>query len=152
MIRQIVSLIVVFGLLLLGTVPSPAIAHEVGGHYPSSHSSETPGKISHNSTSFAKAMELGMEKMMADMHQLGLTGNPDVDFLAMMIPHHEGAVEMARLVLIYGQDPLVRQLAGEIIAAQQVEVAAMQARLSTLQQGTNLKPGSFPAISGTRGA
>ena len=45
-------------------------------------------------------MEAGMKKMMHDMHASGYTGNPDVDFLAMMIPHHEGAVEMARLVLI----------------------------------------------------
>ena len=62
------------------------------------------------------------------------TGNPDVDFLASMIPHHAGAVEMARLVLIHGRDPLVRRLAEEIIASQQTEIAAMQARLKILKQ------------------
>ena len=87
---------------------------------------------------------------MVDMHQPGFTGNPDVDFLTMMIPHHKGAVEMARLVLLYGRDPLVRQLASEIIASQQVEIAAMQARLPTLQRAEP-KPGDFPAINGTRG-
>ena len=46
------------------------------------------------------------------MHASGYTGNPDVDFLAMMIPHHEGAVEMARLVLVYGKDPLTRRAGG----------------------------------------
>ena len=54
---------------------------------------------------FMKEMGAGMEKMMKDMHAPEYTGNPDVDFLAMMIPHHEGAVEMARLVLIHGTDP-----------------------------------------------
>src|SRR5689334_1788957 len=49
---------------------------------------------------FARAMDAGMEKMIHDMHAAGSTGNPDVDFLAMMIPHHEGAVEMARLELV----------------------------------------------------
>jgi uncharacterized protein (DUF305 family) len=45
---------------------------------------------------FAREMKAGMQTMMKDMHAPGFTGNPDVDFLAMMIPHHRGAVEMAR--------------------------------------------------------
>ena len=53
-----------------------------------------------------------------DMHRPGYTGQPDSDFLAMMIPHHEGAVDMARLVLIHGRDPMVRQIAEKIIASQ----------------------------------
>jgi uncharacterized protein (DUF305 family) len=62
-----------------------------------------------------------MDKMHRDMMAPSPSGNADVDFLATMIPHHAGAVEMARLVLIYGKDPLVRQLAEEIIAGQQAE-------------------------------
>ncbi len=79
------------------------------------------------------------------------SGDADRDFLAMMIPHHAGAVEMARLVLIHGRDPLVRQLAEEIIAGQQAEISAMQARLRVLQRGPDLAPGGFPAVTGTRG-
>ena len=48
-------------------------------------------------------MDAGMARMMQDMHSPGYTGQPDPDFLAMMIPHHEGAVDMARLVLIHGR-------------------------------------------------
>ena len=57
---------------------------------------------------FVAQMKAGMDRMMKDMHTPGYTGNADVDFLAMMIPHHEGAVEMARLVLIHGRDPHTR--------------------------------------------
>jgi uncharacterized protein (DUF305 family) len=83
--------------------------------------------------------------------RLGRPCDPDRDFLAVMIPHHEGAVEMARLVLIYGMDPLVRQLAEEIIGGQQAEITAMQARLKVLAHGPDPNPGGFPAMSGTRG-
>jgi uncharacterized protein (DUF305 family) len=89
--------------------------------------------------------------MMDDMHSPGYTGNPDVDFLAMMIPHHQGAVEMARLALIYGKDPLTRRLAEEIIASQITEIAAMSERIKILRRGEDPEPGGFPALHGTRG-
>jgi hypothetical protein len=82
-------------------------------------------------------MDAGMKQMMEDMHAPGYSGNPDVDFLAMMIPHHEGAVEMARLALIYGTDPLTRRLAEEIIASQTAEIAAMKERLAILRRGAS---------------
>jgi uncharacterized protein (DUF305 family) len=100
---------------------------------------------------FASQMDAGMKKMMNDMHSPGYTGNPDVDFLAMMIPHHEGAVEMARLVLIYGKDPLTRRLAEEIIASQTAEIAAMRQRVAILRHSDDPNPGGFPALHGTRG-
>ena len=96
-------------------------------------------------------MSAAMDKMHEEMAAPSQTGDPDRDFLAMMIPHHAGAVEMARLVLIYGRDPLVRQLAEEIIAGQQAEIAGMRARLKVLDHGPDPSPGGFPAVSGTRG-
>jgi len=96
-------------------------------------------------------MHAAMAKMTRDMESAPMTGDPDKDFMAMMIPHHEGAIEMARLVLLYGRDPLVRQLAEEIIAAQQTEITAMRSRLEILGAGRDSNPGGFPALGGTRG-
>lgn len=126
--------------------PQPAGSqhlHEAGQH-PSA--SVTP-----QSQAFTKEIDAGMKKMMTDMHAAGYSGNPDVDFLAMMIPHHQGAVEMARLVLIHGRDPLTRRLAEEIIASQTAEIAAMTERLKILRRGGESEPGGFPALHGTRG-
>lgn len=110
-----------------------------------------PGAVSGSPQGFAREMDAGMMTMMSNMHAPGYTGNPDVDFLAMMIPHHEGAVEMARLGLVYGKDPLTRRLAEEIIASQTTEIAAMKERLAILRRGEDPNPGGFPALHGTRG-
>ena len=93
-----------------------------------------------------------MARMMQDMHGPGYVGNADIDFLAMMIPHHAGAVDMARLLLQHGRDPATRQLAEEIIAGQTSEIESMQRRLAVLRQ----RPGGsaaveFPSLGGTRG-
>lgn len=103
------------------------------------------------SSGFYAEMDKGMNKMMADMHRAPNTGNPDIDFMAMMIPHHEGAVEMARLVLIHGKDPLVRRLAEEIIASQQVEIDSMKQRIIQLKKGADVKADAFPFLGSTRG-
>jgi uncharacterized protein (DUF305 family) len=127
--------------VLLAGLCAPAIT-QMNGHERHPTSPDTP---------FQQSMHNAMQAMHRDMTSAPLNGDPDHDFLAMMVPHHSGAVEMARLVLIYGRDPLVRQLAEEIIAGQQAEIAAMQARLKVLEQGPDPAPGGFPALSGTRG-
>ena len=99
---------------------------------------------------FAAAMHAAMERMMRDMHAGASQGSADRDFLAMMIPHHEGAVEMARLVLVHGRDPATRRLAEDIIASQTVEIAGMKQRLALLARGSPAEP-EFPALGGTRG-
>jgi uncharacterized protein (DUF305 family) len=100
------------------------------------------------SATFHEAMHAAMRAMDAAMAAAPMTGDADQDFLAMMIPHHEGAVEMARLVLVHGRDALVRQLAEEIIAGQQAEIVSMRARLALLRGG---RESAYPALSGTRG-
>lgn len=115
------------------------------------HHKQVPEKQTPEFKQFMKEMDAGMKKMMDDMHAPGYSGDPDVDFLAMMIPHHEGAIEMSRLMLIYGTDPLIRKLAEDIIATQQVEIETMKQRLKTLLKSPDPEPGGFPAIGGTRG-
>ncbi|MBT2188615.1 DUF305 domain-containing protein [Sphingobium nicotianae] len=87
---------------------------------------------------FARAMGVAMDRMMADMH-VPATGNVDRDFVNMMIPHHQGAIEMAVAELRYGSDPNLKRIAQEIIVDQQQEIAAMR-----LAMGDPLPP-SAPA-------
>jgi uncharacterized protein (DUF305 family) len=103
------------------------------------------------SPGFETEMHAAMSRMSREMEAAPMTGDPDRDFLAMMIPHHQGAVEMARLLLLSGRDPLVRKLAEEILAAQVAEIATMRNRLRILQGGQDPNPGGFPALGGTRG-
>jgi len=99
-------------------------------------------------SAFAADMAAAMDRMMQDMHA-SATGDADRDFLAMMIPHHQGAIDMAEAVLRHGRDPLVRGLAADIIASQRVEIASMQARLAIHHGHAPDDP--FPALGGTRG-
>lgn len=62
---------------------------------------------------------------MHEMMAIEYTGNADVDFIKGMIPHHQGAVEMAQIVLEHGKDPEVKKLAEGIIAAQEAEIKWM---------------------------
>ena len=63
---------------------------------------------------------------------IAYSGDADADFLRAMIPHHRAAIEMARVVLRHGKDAEVRKLAGEIVAAEESEIAAMEGHLRRL--------------------
>ncbi|MBC8050662.1 MAG: DUF305 domain-containing protein, partial [Chitinophagales bacterium] len=65
-------------------------------------------------------------KMHKDM-TMTFTGDADVDFVRGMTPHHQGAVDMAKVVLQYGKDPELKKLATEIIKSQEAEIAFMKA-------------------------
>ena len=68
----------------------------------------------------------GINAKMHSAMDILFTGNADVDFVKGMIPHHAGAVDMAKTVLAFGKDPEVRKLAEEIIKAQESEITLMQ--------------------------
>lgn len=87
-----------------------------GAMAPAASGTETPSD---------KAFAASNAAMMKDM-ALKPSGDADRDFVAMMLPHHRGAVDMAKVELQYGKDPTLRKLAAAIVKAQDVEIAQMQ--------------------------
>ena len=130
---------------------APAAAQQGHEHHSGTKPPSAKQKTDPAYARFTREMNAGMSTMMKDMHAPGYAGNPDIDFLAMMIPHHEGAVEMARLALVHGRDPATRRLAEDIIASQVVEIESMKRRLATLRANKEAGAGEFPALGGTRG-
>jgi Domain of unknown function (DUF305) len=99
-------------------------------------------------TPFLAENEAAMKKMMTDM-AVKPTGDVDRDFVAMMVPHHQGAIDMAVAVLRYGRNPQIRRLAQEIIVTQQQEIAAMRLAVGeplppSVPSPTQSSPGSTP--------
>ncbi len=76
-----------------------------------------------------KGNEEAMSAMMKNM-MTPYTGNADVDFVKGMIPHHQGAIDMAKVVLQYGKDPEALKLANDVVAAQEGEIAFMNSWLA----------------------
>jgi len=67
-----------------------------------------------------------MDKMRMAMGAIKPSGNNDVDFVRLMLPHHQAAIDMAKTQLLHGKDPQMRRLAQEIITDQQSEIDLMQ--------------------------
>jgi uncharacterized protein (DUF305 family) len=92
------------------------------------HATAAPVAVGSGDSAASAAYVAANEKMHEAM-AVALTGDADVDFLAGMIPHHQGAIDMAEVVLQYGKDPKVKKLARAIIRAQKQEIAMMNAWL-----------------------
>jgi uncharacterized protein (DUF305 family) len=105
---------------------TPAPDHSKMDHSKMGHS--MPGAAV-GDTAATTAFKAANDKMHAGM-AIPFTGNADEDFIKGMLPHHQGAVDMAKIVLEHGKDPAVRKLAEEIIKAQDTEIALMKAWLA----------------------
>lgn len=101
-------------LILLCSIASPAPQGLA-----SSKSDETTGTA-------RVAIEKAMEKMHARMASIKPSGDTDVDFVRLMLPHHQAALEMAKAEIAYGEDSQMRRLAQEIVTDQQSEIELME--------------------------
>jgi len=101
--------------------------------------------------SFLAENRAAMDKMMGDM-DVKPSGDVDQDFAAMMIPHHQGAIDMAQSELRYGRNEQLRRIAQEIIVEQQQEIAVMRLALNqpappsqaSLDYPSDPSPGGVP--------
>jgi uncharacterized protein (DUF305 family) len=78
-----------------------------------------------------KGYKAAMMKMMEGMPMMKFTGDADLDFMSRMPVHHQGAIDMAKVVLANGKDPEVKKLAQNIVTAQEKEIATINAWLKT---------------------
>jgi hypothetical protein len=106
----------------LALAHGPMRGYHVRGAIPIQYVTDRTGDF--GETPFLSENDSAMTKMMAAM-TIKPTGDVDRDFVTMMVPHHQGAIDMAQAVLRYGHNEQLRRLAQEIIVTQQQEIAAM---------------------------
>lgn len=117
----------VIAVALLVTFSGTTFAHDAHDHH------RQPNSQTEDDNTFDAKMRSAMEKMDRGM-AVAPSGNTDRDFAAMMIPHHQGAVDMARIELEFGKDQVLRRLAQAIIVEQLQEIDVMQRQLNQLPQ------------------
>jgi uncharacterized protein (DUF305 family) len=112
--KWIWSIAILLATISSGTVP----AQQQHTHQHSDNSMDGEGDWSE--------LMASMEKMHIEMESIDPSGDGDVDFVRLMLPHHQAAIDMAKTELMHGKDPEMRRLAQEIIADQQSEIELMQ--------------------------
>lgn len=115
--------------LLFGLLAAPALAGD--GHHHHGHAQPAATSTVGDSAA-TKAFRDADARMHREM-DIRYTNDVDLDFVRGMIPHHRGAIEMAKIAFEHSKDPEIRKLAEEIVKAQDTEIAQMEAFLKRKQ-------------------
>jgi uncharacterized protein (DUF305 family) len=114
---------------LLFIALSSTVSAEEMHHHHAVITDAPPVFIASTAKPFAGLMNDAMAVMDDGMQRAPMNGSPEHDFVTMMIPHHQGAVDMAKALLLYNTDPELRNLAQGILTEQQNEIKLMQSWL-----------------------
>jgi|AGTN01.2.fsa_nt_gi Uncharacterized protein conserved in bacteria len=120
-IKNLLRLFFVIAIVVGVFIPAQAVAYQT-----------QTAQMNANSA-FDSQMKEIMQKADKNMMATPMTGNPDNDFIAMMIPHHQSAIDMAKAYLQYGKDPTLRQMAQDIITKQSQEIEELRHLQTTLK-------------------
>ena len=123
LVGGLLAVVIMFGSL-------PTRAQESHQHHVAPHGLAPAPFIPSTAKPFAQLMGDAMAVMDHGMRTALMNGVPEHDFVTMMIPHHQGAIDMARALLLTTKDPELRNLAQGIITEQQNEIRLMQAWLT----------------------
>ena len=126
-------------ILIAFALPPLAFAHEA-------HPASPPQGLNAAEAAFLKENDAAMTKMMNDMAAKP-SGDIDRDFVAMMTPHHQGAIDMAVIELRYGKNEQLRRIAQEIIVDQMQEIAAMKLAIGEKVSTSAPAPTQQPAAA-----
>ena len=116
--------LVIAAALVAGAMAAGIAAAQSPAHHGSAKQEAAAG----GQTAASRAFQAANEKMHRDM-AITYSGDADVDLVRSMIPHHQGAIDMAKIVMTFGKDPEIRKLAEEIVKAQEAEIAFMRSWL-----------------------
>jgi uncharacterized protein (DUF305 family) len=123
---------VILAFMLAATVTASAAAQDMQ-HQHGAAAGKPPQFVASTAKPFSALMNDAMAVMDDGIRRAPMDGVAEHDFVTMMIPHHQGAIDMAKGVLLYSKDPELRNLAQGIITEQQNEIKVMQAWLQRYQ-------------------